>query len=575
MIKKTVFLMVIVGVLVSLNSTDVYGKQALFDGVDTKITCDKEVYGTNIDGSFIMDCNIESKKNLNNKKLNLIFKDFVDGDVDNVEIIDIEYEEQGKSKVKAKKNELSKHKIGQESKHEFDKGFTVKKNDIVGFRIKVKTPFGSSGKFDFQFGDDVLDPWFNASWNRRQNFTVSSTFSEDDYQIEIIMNPGDVEFIKINSDCSDLRFAQDEDQIIPHYTHICDISGGLIRAFVKYNVSSGEENITMYYENPSANTTSNGTETMLYYDTFDSNVSGWVKDAGHSGSWGWADYIGCPNGLGNGCFWSTEVDGFYRQTGVDGTSWDNYSFEATVRFNATTTVFGIGTRFTDGNNNYWLIDNHVSGDNMRIFKRTASVYTIINDSTVSTNIDTNYVYKFRSVGTSLKSFVDGDLVGTSTDSDHSNGTIGIISNANVGYMLLDDAIAYKSSDPEPEISPQGIITYDEYVGEEPEVNVTANVSIQGEFDFNVPVTDADCIDNNTLRLKTDTYLCTGDSCSWFNKTQIINCENGCFDEINAQGSGCSPTTFDVLIMTMVILFAFIGLVMFLMGKKKKRKRRGF
>ena len=132
---------------------------------------------------------------------------------------------------------------------------------------------------------------------------------------------------------------------------------------------------------------------------------------------------------------------------------------------------------------------------------------------------------------------------------------------------MDDIEIRKYHDPEPIVSPPGLIEEVEV-----EINVTCDPELIrmcepfGEWD------NAVCLDDYTLQ-KTKNCLIevNGAVCS-FNKTEIYNCDNGCYDSLSAIGSGCSPTDMELMGYVAVIFVIFIIAVSFLTRGKKRRKR---
>jgi len=116
----------------------------------------------------------------------------------------------------------------------------------------------------------VLDPWFNTSWLYRIPFNVTSEYNLTDFQVYFtfdtasLINEG-----KMNSDCSDLRIANDAGDELPYFiTSKCNTNNTLI--YFKTNLTAGGSNTHyLYYGNPDAVDKSNGYDTFWYFNDFE------------------------------------------------------------------------------------------------------------------------------------------------------------------------------------------------------------------------------------------------------------------------------------------------------------------
>lgn len=87
----------------------------------------------------------------------------------------------------------------------------------------------------------------------------------------------------------------------------------------------------------------------------------------------------------------------------------------------------------------------------------------------------------------------------------------------------------------------------------------------------LPVTNLSCSDENTLMIESREYNCVGSSCKWLNTTTYQHCDNGCYENVDEQGAGCSPTEFNILVYSMIFFFAFIVIIIAVFGKRRGRR----
>lgn len=88
----------------------------------------------------------------------------------------------------------------------------------------------------------------------------------------------------------------------------------------------------------------------------------------------------------------------------------------------------------------------------------------------------------------------------------------------------------------------------------------------------IPITNRSCYDDNTLMIESKEFTCAGSTCKWLNETRLQYCDSGCYENVNEQGAGCSPTYFTLFIYTIIFFFAFLILTAWFLGKKKRGKK---
>jgi len=110
-------------------------------------------------------------------------------------------------------------------------------------------------------------------WGYRVPIHIDSSFTSSEYQVEIVKDFSE-EYAsgKINEDCSDLRFVDENGNFLNYWIEECNVYGDS-KIWVKVNrLSDNSRNrIHMYYGNPAARSSSNGYTTFDYFDDFEDN----------------------------------------------------------------------------------------------------------------------------------------------------------------------------------------------------------------------------------------------------------------------------------------------------------------
>lgn len=162
-------------------------------------------------------------------------------------------------------------------------------------------------QFDFDAGvsndayispDDVslaaISGWYNAFWSRRAPVTVNNIGSNlSDYQV-IVNVTYDAD---MQSDFDDIRFTASDGVTSLSYwmdSYIADTS-----AVFWVNVTSapaGDSTIYMYYGNSGVSSTSNGTNTFIFFDDFEVDLSKWTEISPGNGAATRVTTPGAPHG---------------------------------------------------------------------------------------------------------------------------------------------------------------------------------------------------------------------------------------------------------------------------------------
>jgi len=164
----------------------------------------------------------------------------------------------------------------------FNKWYTKKpdlqeKNKINKIKVYFDIPFNSSGKYWFSLKPNKdtiqksvtdenffsLDPWWDASYNKRKQITITDGINGYELKLNISYATG------MQDDFDDLRFIENDDTTaipfwIERYT-----ANEYAHIWVKLPDDIEANNtFWLYYENPAVSTISNGTNVFLYFDDF-------------------------------------------------------------------------------------------------------------------------------------------------------------------------------------------------------------------------------------------------------------------------------------------------------------------
>jgi len=267
---------------------------------------------------------------------------------------------------------------------------------------------------------DPLENWWNESWNYRRSLNLSGIGTElTDFQINISINlTEDYMLGKVNSDCSDIRFANSTSSEIPYWTESCYINGSNSIFWIKVPTlaASGNTTLFMYYGNTAALNKSNGTTTFDYFDSGD-NVGSWtiVNSAGQTSA----------QGLPQPSYYAVSTNGNYMYKNIGLTT------NRIIEYNSRSDGLG---------NLFFLTNSAGSGQHMRLETRSGSS-TGIGSATAWTswaapsqtcsNLATNTWFNFRLVidSTTAQSYVNDVACGGSYTFSNNGEYIGFVGDA--------------------------------------------------------------------------------------------------------------------------------------------------
>lgn len=105
-----------------------------------------------------------------------------------------------------------------------------------------------------------------------------------------------------------------------------------------------------------------------------------------------------------------------------GSAWTDYNFEADVK--VTNTAGGLVFRGTDDNNYYMWQLYPLSGGKLRPHKKVNGAWTVIKEVPYSFSLNTMYHVRIEAVGSTIKTYIGGILVDTTTDTAFISGKVG-------------------------------------------------------------------------------------------------------------------------------------------------------
>ncbi len=116
--------------------------------------------------------------------------------------------------------------------------------------------------------------WWNSSWNYRQPINISNTAGDlTNFQVRLDLNSSNVgSSFDWSSNGSDIRFTNSTDDELNFWIENWNSTGqeATIWVNVSYLANNTNTTIYMYYGNSEATSKSNGTETFIFFDDFES-----------------------------------------------------------------------------------------------------------------------------------------------------------------------------------------------------------------------------------------------------------------------------------------------------------------
>jgi len=316
-----------------------------------------------------------------------------------------------------------------------------------------------------------------TGWNYRKSHEIigSTSGSVADYQVRITVHYGSGtdsgEHVYLDGKCKtdfgDIRFTAGDGVTELSYWIKEKVDGDYAVFWVKVPSIPASPDLTtiyIYYNNTEATTTSNATDTFIYYEDFDSLAAG-------SDPPGWTEYTGA---------WQVDSEGHYEQTLSDSgwnvdhvvtpVSGSNLAIHLVVhigsqeyhvpKFYIFARATGVDSNLEDSVNGYAFILDKANQE-LAIRRYDAGRWTALTTQGFSISANTDYEVEFRLYGSTLIGVADSTTI-SATDDNYTDGSVVIAIHDLVGW--IDDFYVRNFIDPEP--------THGEWGAEEKAVRVT-------------------------------------------------------------------------------------------------------
>ncbi|MGN9910381.1 pectate lyase family protein [Phytohabitans sp. LJ34] len=190
--------------------------------------------------------------------------------------------------------------------------------------------------------------------------------------------------------------------------------------------------------------------------------------AAHAATLFSADFTGGASGwTRSGGSWSVVTDGsaVYRQSGTGSdaralagsSSWSDYTVEARVKptgFNGTARHAGIIARAQSTSGYYYLALTNAG--EVRLGRRGSGGHTTLAAAPATAALDTWHRLRLEATGTTLRGFLNGQLVATATDSAYASGSVGLATY--YASASFDDVLVTDAAGPTPTTPTPGVTT---------------------------------------------------------------------------------------------------------------------
>ncbi len=320
-----------------------------------------------------------------------------------------------------------------------------------------------SGSSDFGSGshdDTVVDGsnltldstsnWYDTNWAYRTPITVSENSGTDlsDYSVELTLDTASmISAGTLNSDGSDLRFTDSSGNLVGHWVESSmNSSSTVIWVRVPSITASSTATIYAYHGYSSASDVSDKSEAMLWWDDFDSSLSGYSSQG--------------LTGDGNEA-WSTtggfayNTNNIYSRASLVVSSIslsDDYLVETKAR-TSDNDGLGLAAQVNSSGSQFYTAQSWAgSSGRSGICRNTAEGNCVASGNfTISTG--STHTYKLTSNSGTLRMYLDGTQKASYTDSSPlSAGRLGLFSSLNNPAGYFDYLLIRRYVSPEPTAS---------------------------------------------------------------------------------------------------------------------------
>lgn len=138
-------------------------------------------------------------------------------------------------------------------------------------------------------GGSALKAGWLDGWSSRIPITINNPAALTDYQIKVVLNPGNFDYNGVQDDGDDIRFTTGDGETLLNYFMASWKEGEREEStfWVKVpSLSAGTTTFWMYYGNTSVSSASNGNGTFSFFDDFDSfDSTKWNTELGGSATY--------------------------------------------------------------------------------------------------------------------------------------------------------------------------------------------------------------------------------------------------------------------------------------------------
>jgi len=154
----------------------------------------------------------------------------------------------------------------------------TKEGDEIVLKVLVEKDRGKNIDWLPKFyGEEISElAWFNTSWNNKiqVNITENGGTTRNDYAVKLQVNFS----TGMNTNYSDLRFLNyTETGELSYWIESYNNTYATVWLKVPLLQASNITSVYMYYNNPTALTTSNGVNTFLFFEDFETNLNQWTN----------------------------------------------------------------------------------------------------------------------------------------------------------------------------------------------------------------------------------------------------------------------------------------------------------
>ncbi len=227
-----------------------------------------------------------------------------------------------------------------------------------------------------------------SSWTYCRDITITDDESVSDLQMKLVIDTATlISEGKMNSDCSDLRFADESDNELSYWIEDGTCNSAYTVVWIKVSTTNGDKKIFMYYGNSGATSVSNGDDVFPFFDDFEGTSIDSSKWSVVSGTWSIED----------GTLKYTDSGGDSFIVGQFSTTWNTKTYVAETRYKVEDKIYswgGIGIDSTDDASSFYRTALGYSGSLSCDIHRVQKKWTPYNDECVS-GWETNHWFVLR------------------------------------------------------------------------------------------------------------------------------------------------------------------------------------